>query len=166
LQNAEFLLCVVCRTFCINNSANYIFKIQHSAKYSYPQWLGSWRLVFETSTHNKPFPTGLAAYKQSALDKLISVSERLELTYSLSNIEDEVPLLAVTSANSGNWLHALLLLGCIHRLDDCAVHIAVGFRIGSNICKPHQCPCGVTVDAKGLHGLSCEGGSAQSARQW
>ena len=66
---------------------------------------------------------------------------------SLSKTEDQAWLLpiAATSAHSGDWLHALLLSGC-------AVHIAVGLRLGEH----HQCPCGATVDAKGLHGLSCK----------
>jgi len=50
------------------------------------------------------------------------------------------------------------------RLDDRAVHIAVGLRLGANICEPHQCPYGATVDAKRLHGLSCKGGSGRSVR--
>jgi len=54
--------------------------------------------------------------------------------------------------------------GCGLGLDDRAVHIAVGLRLGANICEPHQCPCGATVDAKGLHGLSCKGGSGRTAR--
>ena len=124
----------------------------------------TWVMNIWTSTHNKPCPTGLAAYKQSAWDKLVSASERLELMDSLSKTEDQARLLAVTSAHSGDWLHALPLSGCGLRLDDRAVHIAVGLRLGANICEPHQCPCGATVDAKGLHGLSCKGGSGRSAR--
>jgi len=42
---------------------------------------------------------------------------------------------------------SLPLSGCGLRLDDRAVHIAVGLRLGANICEPHQCPCGATVDA-------------------
>ena len=56
------------------------------------------------------------------------------------------------------------LSGCGLRLDDWAVHIAIGLRLGDNICEPHQCPCGATVDAKGLHGLSCKGGPGRSVR--
>jgi len=40
----------------------------------------------------------------------------------------------------------------------------VGIRLGANICEPHECLCGAMVDAKGLHGLSCKGGSGRSAR--
>ena len=50
------------------------------------------------------------------------------------------------------------------RLDDNAVHIAVGLRLGANIREPHQYPCGAMTNAKGLHGLSCKGGNSESAR--
>ena len=73
-------------------------------------------------------------------------------------------IIATTSPHSGDWFYALPLSGCGLRLDERAVHIAVGFRLGANICEPHQCPCGATFDVKGLHGLSCKGGSGQSVR--
>jgi len=114
--------------------------------------------------HNSPLPTGLSAHKQSAWDKPVMASERLELNSSLSNPADKARLLATTSPHSGDWLYALSLSGCGLRLNDLAVHIAVGLRLGANICEPHQCPRGATVDAKGLHGLSCKGGSGRSAR--
>jgi len=73
-------------------------------------------------------------------------------------------LLATTSPHSGDWLYALPLSGRGLRLDDRAVHITVGLRLGANVCELHQCSCGATVDAKGLHGLSCKGGSGRSVR--
>jgi len=77
---------------------------------------------------------------------------------------DHARLLAVTSPHSGDWLHALPLSGCGLRLDDKAIHIAVGLRLGAIICEPHQCPCRTSDDANGLHGLSCKGGTGRSAR--
>jgi len=47
-------------------------------------------------------------------------------------------------------------------LDDNVVHVAVGLRLGANICKPHQCSCGAEIDARGVHALSCKGGSGRS----
>jgi len=76
-------------------------------------------------------------------------SERMELNNSLSNPADQARLLATTSPHSGDWLYALPLSGCGLRLDDRAVHIAVGLRLGTNICDPQQCPCGATVTPKG-----------------
>ena len=46
----------------------------------------------------------------------------------------------------------------------CSIHVAVGLLLDANICEPHQCPCGAMTDAKGLHGLSCKGGTGRSAR--
>jgi len=83
---------------------------------------------------------------------------------TLTSTVDQERLLAVTSPHSGDWLHALPLSGCGLMLDDKAIHIAVGLRLGANICEPHQCPCGASVDAKGLHGLSCKRGTGRSAR--
>ena len=41
-------------------------------------------------------------------------------------------------------------------MDDDTVHIAVGLRLGSPLCRPHPCcHCGVEVDDLGTHGLSC-----------
>ena len=40
-------------------------------------------------------------------------------------------------------------------MSDQAIRVAVGFRLGAATCHPHTCLCGLMVDAKGLHGLSC-----------
>ena len=45
---------------------------------------------------------------------------------------------------------------CGLRLDDEVVRIAVGFRLGVNICEPHVCICGSVVDVRGSHALSCK----------
>ena len=42
--------------------------------------------------------------------------------------------------------------------------MAVGLRLGSNICSPHTCPCGTLVDARGNHGLSCRRSAGRQAR--
>jgi len=109
-------------------------------------------------------PTGPAATKQSTWHRVATVSERQAVTSSLSDATDKARLLSVTSPHSSDWLHALPLSGCSLRLDDRAIHIAVGLRLGANICEPHQCLCGASVDARGLHSLSCRGGNGRSAR--
>jgi len=40
-------------------------------------------------------------------------------------------------------------------LDNNAARIAVGLRLGSNLCEEHKCLCGKIVKKDGLHGLSC-----------
>ena len=108
--------------------------------------------IWSSAVHNSPLSTGLSAHKQSAWDKPIMASERLELNNSLRNPADQARLLTTTSLHSGDWLYALPLSRCGLRVDNPAVHVAVGLRLGANICEPHQCPCGATLDAKGLHG--------------
>ena len=43
-------------------------------------------------------------------------------------------------------LFALLIASCGLRLDDEAVRVAVGLRLGLELCVPHQCHCGSPVD--------------------
>jgi len=109
-------------------------------------------------------PTGPATTKQSTWDRVATAPERQAVTSSLSDATDKARLLSVTSPHSSDWLHALPLSGYGLRLDDHAIHIAVGLRLGANIYEPHQCTCGASVDARGLHGLSCRGGNGRSAR--
>ena len=52
-------------------------------------------------------------------------------------------------------MNAWPITSCGLRLDDEAIRVAVGLRLGSNLCMPHECPCGALVDARGSHGLSC-----------
>jgi len=42
--------------------------------------------------------------------------------------------------------------------------VAVGLRLGANICQPHDCACGALVTARGTHGLSCSLGFGRVAR--
>src|SRR6218665_2706380 len=53
---------------------------------------------------------------------------------------------------------------CGLRLDDEAVRVAVGLRLGVNICEPHKCRCGTMVKANGSHGLSCSLDPGRTAR--
>ena len=49
-------------------------------------------------------------------------------------------------------------------LDDEAVRVAIGLRLGLEICAPHQCHCGAQVDAYGRHGLVCMKAPGKSIR--
>ena len=82
-----------------------------------------------------------------------------ELVDSISNqIQDPYHLArwkAALDPRSGDWLKAMPISAIGLRLDDEAVRIAVGIRLGSNLCSPHPCVCGELVDARGTHGLAC-----------
>ena len=44
------------------------------------------------------------------------------------------------------------------------IRISVGTRLGARTSEQHTCPCGKTVDARGLHGLSCQKNAARHHR--
>ena len=77
---------------------------------------------------------------------------------------DKARLLACQAPHSGDWLNAWPITACGLRLNDETIRVAVGLRLGINLCSPHQCPCGVLVDARGTHGLSCRRSSGRIAR--
>ena len=73
-------------------------------------------------------------------------------------------LLAVQAPHSGDWLHAWPITACGLRLDDEAIRVAIGLRLGVSLCVPHTCPCGTEVDARGNHGLACRRGIGRQTR--
>ena len=65
-------------------------------------------------------------------------------------------LLAVSARHSSDWLHAMPISSCSLQLENEDICVAVGFRLGTALCKPHQRPCGAVVNVTGLNGLSCK----------
>ena len=110
------------------------------------------------------FPVGEAASKQSHWDKPVVEAAFNRLLEKQSSAVSRARLLAVSSPHSGDWLNALPISSCGLRLDDEAIRISVGLRLGTDIGRPHQCVCGAPVDAKGTHGLSCKLSSARINR--
>jgi hypothetical protein len=93
------------------------------------------------------------------------VSARKALLESLIETPlDRARFLAVTSPHAGDWLKALPISSFGLRLENEAVRIGVGLRLGLPLCKPHRCICGVEVDERGLHGLSCLRGIGRLSR--
>src|SRR5215469_704872 len=64
-------------------------------------------------------------------------------------------LLASASPHAGDWINALPLTAAGLRLSNETILIAVGLRLGSNLCWPPTCRCGNSVDARGNHGEAC-----------
>ena len=55
-----------------------------------------------------------------------------------------------------DWLHAIPISSSSICLNDEAIRIAVGLRLGVDICEPHTCVYGAMVDVRGSHALSCK----------
>jgi hypothetical protein len=111
-----------------------------------------WLSLYQSSL----LPSGQHANKQSSWDKPLVDKTYSELLNSQSDNYHKARLIAAAAPHSGDWLHALPISSCGLRLDDEAIRVAVGLRLGANLCEPHRCPCGLLVDSRGSHGLSCK----------
>ena len=120
--------------------------------------------VVWSTTHNIPCPTLPPAAKQSTWDRPYVNADISTLQMSAPDNHHRARMLAVAAPHAGDWLHALPISACGLRLDDETIRVAVGLRLGVNLCQPHSCPCGAQVDSRGTHGLSCKLSSGRMAR--
>jgi hypothetical protein len=95
------------------------------------------------------------SFQQRAWDRPVIDASKGQLWNSLSDNRDVARLTSVSAPHSGDWLLALPITSCGLRLDDEALRVSVGLRLGANLCMAHTCPCGAEVDCSGIHGLSC-----------
>ena len=110
-------------------------------------------------------PANALKHVQKALDSPVTASVYQKLLADPHNTPiDAARLRAVASEHAGDWLDAAPLTAVGLRLSDEAIRVAVGHRLGSTTCQPHTCICGVAVDSKGLHGLSCRKSSPRQIR--
>ena len=77
---------------------------------------------------------------------------------------DKAILLAIKAANSSDWLFLFPISSCGLCMCDETIRVAVGLRLGLNLCEAHSCPCGALVSARGTHGLSCKRSAGRSTR--
>ena len=107
--------------------------------------------------HSIDPPQGEDACRQKNWDSVLTSLDASSLLNSAQDDTTRARLLAVMSKNSGAWLQALPVSSLGLRLDDCSLRIAVGLRLGTDICMPHLCRhCNSEVDSSGIHGLSCQ----------
>jgi hypothetical protein len=112
--------------------------------------LAAWQL-----RHTDEPPTGSGEGKQANWDLPSIIKCKSVLHNHYSGKEDKARLLACQHAHSGDWLHAYPISTCGLRLSNDDIRVAVGLRLGSNLCAPHTCVCNNAVTARGTHGLSC-----------
>jgi len=72
--------------------------------------------------------------------------------------------LASVAPHSADWLLALRIASCGLRLEDEAVRVAVGMRLGLDLCVPCRCQCGSDVDGQGHHPMVCKKAPGKIAR--
>jgi hypothetical protein len=122
------------------------------------------RTNWQSSHPTSSPPSVLLCNKQRCWDKPSIDSTYTELLTSQPDDYHKARLIAAAAAHSGDWLNALPISSCGLRLDDEAIRVAVGLRLGANLCEPHICPCGALVDCRGSHGLSCKMNSGRMSR--
>ena len=83
---------------------------------------------------------------------------------SLNSPYSRASFLAACHQHSGDWLFALPIASCGLKLDNEAVRVAVGLRLGLDLCVPHECHCGSRVDAYGVHSFACKRASGKTSR--
>jgi hypothetical protein len=121
------------------------------------EYLEAWSLEFGSPSY--PLPS-----KQSSWDRPGVLLDRALVESSLSSATQKATFLAASAAHSGDWLFALPITSCGLRLDDETVRVAVGLRLGLNLCAPHNCRCGALVDAMGLHCFVCKRSPGRTSR--
>jgi hypothetical protein len=126
--------------------------------------LAHWDALYNSTGIMRPDKE--AAAKQREWDRPCVSADADKVLSGLPDRRDQARLLAIGAPHSGDWLHALPISSCGLRLDDEAVRVAVGLRLGAKLCEPHICPCGANVDSDGLHGLACRRSSGRSSRHY
>lgn len=102
---------------------------------------------------------------QSCWDRPWVVHKRQQLSSQIgTDPHNMARFLACSDKLSGAWLQACPITACGLRLDDNAIRVAVGIRLGVNLCAPHPCQCGHLIDARGTHGLACRKNVARQTR--
>ena len=128
---------------------------------STPNILAAWQSAVEPATLA---PVDMAATRQRAWDDPCCQRSSSLLLSSAVDDSERARLRASLTASSGAWLQALPISSVGLRMDDDVIRVAVGLRLGANLCEPHTCTCGILVDARGTHGLACKRSAGRHPR--
>ena len=110
------------------------------------------------------YPVGEEAKRQRSWDAYAVRIDRELVWKANGDRYNRARLLAASAPHSGDWIHTHPISSCGLRLDNEAIRVAVGLRLGLAICEPHPCICGDVCDARGSHSLSCRRSAGRIAR--
>ena len=121
-------------------------------------------LAMWSQGHSVDPPPGVDAFKQKNWDS-VHVEATFSSLLTTANGTTRGRLLASQRREAGAWLSAPPISSLGLRMEDDTVRIAVGLRLGTPLCTPHQCTlCGEEVDASGTHGLHCRRSAGRHSR--
>jgi len=92
------------------------------------------------------------------------LADKAVVESSLLSPHSRASFLAACTQHSGDWLFTLPIASCGLQLDDEAVRVAVGLRLGLELCSPQECRCGPMVDARGLQSYFCKKAPGKTIR--
>ena len=102
--------------------------------------------------------------EQAVWDEPIVSAKLNEVMRGAQDETSRARILAASFEHSSHWLNAIPIASLGLKLDNSQLRISVGLRLGSPLCHPHQCKCGVRVSSDGIHGLSCKKSSGRFSR--
>ena len=102
--------------------------------------------------------------KQSVWDRPLIERDKAIIRGDAVGLVNQARLDAASSPHSADWLVALPIASCGLVLDNEAVRVAVGLRLGLDLCSPHTCHCGEHVGPDGHHGFVCRKAMGRSMR--
>lgn len=122
--------------------------------------------ILQTRSTSMPSGEESTICSQKAWEKPLIDLDRSEVWTSLSDPLNRARLGAVSFPHAGDWLYTIPITACGLCLSNEAVRVAIGLRLGLNICVPHQCQCGETTDQGGHHGLVCKQSAGRASRHF
>ncbi|XP_055332179.1 uncharacterized protein LOC129584100 [Paramacrobiotus metropolitanus] len=93
---------------------------------------------------------------QKAWDTPASLRALSDLSALRVSATEVAHLKAVSTPESGYWIHALPAACLGNLLENIDFQTSVALRLGAPIVTPHECKCGEWVDEFGRHGLRCK----------
>jgi len=102
--------------------------------------------------------------KQPFWDRPGVLADKALVEASLNSLYSRAFFLAACHQQSEDWLFALPIASCGLKLDNEAVRVAVGLRLGLDLCVLQECHCGCRVDVYGVHSFVCKRAPGKTSR--
>jgi len=110
--------------------------------------LRAWQTLFQSVV-----PIGIAAHIQRNWDTACIVKCNTDLMKGARDQQDLARILASQAsqaAHSVDWLYAMSISSLGLRFNNEAIRVTIGLCLRTKLCEKHDCPCGSTIDMRGL----------------
>jgi hypothetical protein len=134
-------------------------RLQSTPHDSIARALSTWASASGVAPPSAPCCTRQQAWDEPCCQRIAD-----SLLSSATDESSRARIRASQHRSSGAWLESLPVASIGLRMDDEVVRVAVGLRLGLNLCEPHTCQCGSQVDAQGTHGLACKRSAGRHPR--